>query len=126
LSISEDNTYLISAYDSFFTLYKTFLLPLPSESFLGYADGNFAGSWTDKTLTRIDVIIDTLKGMGIGMGWSDKTLSRIDDILSQLKGMGDEIAGGWTDKTLNRIEIIMDTLKDMGNGVILTDKDIEY
>jgi hypothetical protein len=82
--------------------------------------------WTDKTLTRIDVIIDTLKGMGIGMGWSDKTLSRIDDILSQLKGMGDEIAGGWTDKTLNRIEIIMDTLKDMGNGVILTDKDIEY
>ena len=82
--------------------------------------------WTDKTLTRIDVIIDTLKGMGIGMGWSDKTLSRIDSIISQLKGMGDEIAGGWTDKTLNRIEIIMDTLKGMGNGVILTDKDIEY
>lgn len=82
--------------------------------------------WTDKTLTRIDVIIDTLKGMGIGMGWSDKTLSRIDNILSQLKGMGDEIAGGWTDKTLNRIEIIIDTLKGMGNGVILTDKDINY
>ena len=93
----------------------------------GFGTGeNLAGSWTDKTLTRIDVIIDTLKGMGIGMGWSDKTLSRIDNILSQLKGMGDEIAGGWTDKTLNRIEIILDTLKGMGNGVILTDKDLEY
>lgn len=93
----------------------------------GFGAGeNLAGSWTDKTLTRIDVIIDTLKGMGIGMGWSDKTLSRIDRIISQLKGMGDEIAGGWTDKTLNRIEIIMDILKGMGNGVILTDKDLEY
>ena len=73
---------------------------------------NLAGGWTDKTLTRIDVIIDTLKGMGIGMGWSDRTLTRIDNIISQLNGMGfnDEIAGGWTDKTLTRIDNILSQL----------------
>ncbi len=122
LDQNPEDANFISIFYTFKDLVMTVLTPWPSL----YAGENFAGGWTDKTLTRIDVIIDTLKGMGIGMGWSDRTLTRIDDILSQLKGMGDEIAGGWTDKTLNRIEIIMDTLKGMGNGVILTDKDIEY
>ena len=76
---------------------------------------NFAGGWTDKTLTRIDVIIDTLKGMGIGMGWSDRTLTRIDDILSQLNGMG--LCSGWTDKTLTRIDDILSQLNGMGNEI---------
>lgn len=126
LGKESDDTLLNIVFSTFQNLYMGFLSPWP-RNYVGFGAGeNLAGSWTDKTLTRIDVIIDTLKGMGIGMGWSDKTLSRIDKIISQLKGMGDEIAGGWTDKTLNRIEIIIDTLKGMGNGVILTDKDIEY
>lgn len=122
LKQNKDDTNFVSIFYVFKDFVETVLKPWPSN----YGGENLAGSWTDKTLTRIDVIIDTLKGMGIGMGWSDKTLSRIDKIISQLKGMGDEIAGGWTDKTLNRIEIILDTLKGMGNGVILTDKDLEY
>lgn len=71
-------------------------------------DENLAGGWTDKTLTRIDVIIDTLKSMGIGMGWSDRTLTRIDKIFSQLNGMG--LCTGWTDKTLTRIDRILSQL----------------
>lgn len=92
----------------------------------GLDSEDFAGGWTDKTLTRIDVIIDTLKGMGIGMGWSDRTLTRIDNIMSQLNGMGlcsgDEIAGGWTDKTLTRIDNIFSQLNGMGLSGGWTDK----
>ena len=122
LSIDEKDEKFNELLYAFKALVMDILKPYPSV----LAGGNFAGGWTDKTLTRIDVIIDTLKGMGIGMGWSDRTLTRIDNIMSQLNGMGlcsgDEIAGGWTDKTLTRIDNILSQLNGMGLSGGWTDK----
>jgi hypothetical protein len=33
-----------------------------------------AGGWTDKTLNRIEIIMDTLKGMGNGVILTDKDI----------------------------------------------------
>ena len=123
LDIDPKNTEFNQIFSSFKEFVITVLKPWPSliaggkkiiSSDDSTSDENFAGGWTDKTLTRIDVIIDTLKGMGIGMGWSDKTLTRIDSIFSQLNGMGlaggENLAGSWTDKTLTRIDNILTQL----------------
>ena len=107
------------------------------------AMGNYSNSssgWTDKTLTRIEKIKDTLKevnnsssgmcGMcetNFSSGWTDKTLTRIEKIKDTLKEVTNSSSGmcgmcetnfssGWTDKTLTRIEKIKDTLKEVTNS----------
>lgn len=92
-----------SIFNVFKDLIEAVLIPWPSDQ----AGENFSEDWTDKTLTRIDVIIDTLKGMGVGMGWSDRTLSRIDGICSTLNALGlcsgEELSGTTTNKTISKI-----------------------
>lgn len=107
LGMDSSNYHLFLTYNAFQKIYMDFLFPLPSELAAFGAGDDFSTDWTDKTLTRIDVIIDTLKGMGIGMGWSDRTLSRIDGICSTLNGMGlcsgEELSGTTTNKTISKI-----------------------
>ena len=74
--------------------------------------------WTDKTLTRIENIQDTLRNIGSGqiaLGWTDKTLTRIEEIENTLRTVGSGYlkGSGWTDKTLTRIDDILDVLRNV-------------
>lgn len=107
------------------------------KSSISSKSGNNVGyGWTDKTLTRIEKITDTLREYGSGRlntsaGWTDKALTRIEKITDTLKEYGSgkvnpallrvmdrtstglfNVSAGWTDKTLTRIEKINDSLKE--------------
>ena len=74
--------------------------------------------WTDKTLTRIENIQESLRNIGSGqiaLGWTDKTLTRIENIQDTLRNVGSGYlkGSGWTDKTLTRIENIQEVLRNI-------------